>query len=79
MGPAGAPAGGASPTRVLLFTGKGGVGKTTASAATAVRCAEAGLRTLALSECAELHPEPWRGGRGFACRGRGLGGGRNIK
>ena len=49
MGPAGAPAGGASPTRVLLFTGKGGVGKTTASAATAVRCAEAGLRTLALS------------------------------
>jgi len=49
MGPAGAPAGGASPTRVLLFTGKGGVGKTTASAATALRCAEAGLRTLALS------------------------------
>jgi arsenite/tail-anchored protein-transporting ATPase len=49
MQPAGAPAGGASPTRVLLFTGKGGVGKTTAAAATAVRCAEAGLRTLALS------------------------------
>jgi len=49
MGPAGVPAGGASPTRVLLFTGKGGVGKTTASAATALRCAEAGLRTLALS------------------------------
>ena len=49
MGPAGAPAGGASPTRVLLFTGKGGVGKTTAAAATALRCAEAGLRTLALS------------------------------
>jgi arsenite-transporting ATPase len=49
MRPAGAPAGGASPTRVLLFTGKGGVGKTTAAAATAVRCAEAGLRTLGLS------------------------------
>ena len=49
MRPAGAPAGGGSPTRVLLFTGKGGVGKTTAAAATAVRCAEAGLRTLALS------------------------------
>jgi arsenite-transporting ATPase len=49
MRPAGAPAGAESPTRVLLFTGKGGVGKTTAAAATAVRCAEAGLRTLALS------------------------------
>src|SRR5678815_4979425 len=35
--------------RVLLFTGKGGVGKTTASAATALRCADLGLRTLALS------------------------------
>jgi arsenite-transporting ATPase len=33
----------------LLFTGKGGVGKTTAAAATALRCAHAGLRTLALS------------------------------
>jgi arsenite-transporting ATPase len=49
MAPAGAPAGGDSPTRILLFTGKGGVGKTTASAATALRCADAGLRTLALS------------------------------
>ncbi|HZM39769.1 MAG TPA: ArsA family ATPase [Acidimicrobiales bacterium] len=49
MPPAGVPPGGASPTRVLLFTGKGGVGKTTAAAATALRCAEAGLRTLALS------------------------------
>lgn len=46
---AGASAGGGSPTRILLFTGKGGVGKTTASAATALRCADAGLRTLALS------------------------------
>jgi arsenite/tail-anchored protein-transporting ATPase len=35
--------------RVLLFTGKGGVGKTTTAAATALRCAECGLRTLALS------------------------------
>jgi arsenite-transporting ATPase len=49
MGSAGATAGGSSPTRILLFTGKGGVGKTTASAATALRCADAGLRTLALS------------------------------
>jgi arsenite/tail-anchored protein-transporting ATPase len=49
MGPAGAAANGGSPTRVLLFTGKGGVGKTTAAAATALRCADAGLRTLVLS------------------------------
>jgi arsenite-transporting ATPase len=36
-------------TRILLFTGKGGVGKTTAAAATALRCADAGLRTVVLS------------------------------
>ncbi|HEY2814212.1 MAG TPA: ArsA family ATPase [Acidimicrobiales bacterium] len=36
-------------TRVLLFTGKGGVGKTTTAAATALRCADAGLRTLVMS------------------------------
>ncbi|MGK2949821.1 MAG: ArsA family ATPase [Acidimicrobiales bacterium] len=36
-------------TRVLLFTGKGGVGKTTTAAATAVACADAGLRTVVLS------------------------------
>lgn len=35
--------------RVLLFTGKGGVGKTTVAAATAVRCAQQGARTLAIS------------------------------
>jgi len=35
--------------RVLLFTGKGGVGKTTTAAATALRCGESGLRTLVLS------------------------------
>jgi arsenite-transporting ATPase len=35
--------------RVLLFTGKGGVGKTTAAAATAVACAERGHRTLVVS------------------------------
>jgi arsenite-transporting ATPase len=33
----------------LLFTGKGGVGKTTVAAATALRCADSGLRTLVLS------------------------------
>ena len=36
-------------TRILLFTGKGGVGKTTCAAATALRAAERGLRTLVLS------------------------------
>jgi arsenite-transporting ATPase len=35
--------------RVLLFTGKGGVGKTTVAAATAVRAARAGKRTLVMS------------------------------
>jgi arsenite/tail-anchored protein-transporting ATPase len=35
--------------RILLFTGKGGVGKTTVAAATAVRAAEAGLRTIVVS------------------------------
>src|SRR5438309_3234031 len=35
--------------RVLLFTGKGGVGKTTVAAATAVRAAAAGSRTLIMS------------------------------
>src|SRR4051812_9264286 len=36
-------------TRVLLLTGKGGVGKTTTAAATALRCADDGLRTIVLS------------------------------
>lgn len=35
--------------RVLLFTGKGGVGKTTIAAATALRAAESGTRTLVCS------------------------------
>src|ERR1700716_4131390 len=35
--------------RILLFTGKGGVGKSTVAAATALRTAEAGLRTLVCS------------------------------
>jgi arsenite/tail-anchored protein-transporting ATPase len=35
--------------RILLFTGKGGVGKTTVAAATAVRAAAAGNRTLVMS------------------------------
>jgi arsenite-transporting ATPase len=36
-------------TRILLLTGKGGVGKTTVAAATALRCAASGQRTLVLS------------------------------
>ena len=54
--------------RTLLFTGKGGVGKTTVAAATALRCADAGLRTLVISTDTahslgdafdhELGPEP---------------------
>ncbi len=35
--------------RVILYTGKGGVGKTSVAAATAVRCAELGQRTLVIS------------------------------
>ncbi|MER3502018.1 MAG: arsenic-transporting ATPase [Candidatus Fervidibacterota bacterium] len=35
--------------RVLLYTGKGGVGKTSVSAATALFCAELGYRTLVMS------------------------------
>jgi arsenite-transporting ATPase len=36
-------------TRVLLYTGKGGVGKTTSAAGTATLAALRGLRTLVLS------------------------------
>jgi arsenite-transporting ATPase len=35
--------------RVILFTGKGGVGKTSVAAATAVRCAQMGYRTVVMS------------------------------
>ena len=35
--------------RILLYTGKGGVGKTSASAATSLRCAELGDRTVIVS------------------------------
>ncbi len=35
--------------RTLLFTGKGGVGKTTVAAATAARCADDGLKTMVIS------------------------------
>ena len=39
----------APPTRFVLFTGKGGVGKTTVAAANAVALADAGLRVLLVS------------------------------
>ena len=39
----------AAMARVVLVTGKGGVGKTTTAAATAVRAARSGLRTLVMS------------------------------
>ncbi len=54
--------------RIILFTGKGGVGKTTVAAATALRCAEMGKKTLVISTDPahslgdaldkELSPEP---------------------
>ncbi|MCP4438343.1 MAG: ArsA family ATPase [Aureispira sp.] len=54
--------------RIILFTGKGGVGKTTTAAATALKCAKQGLKTLVVSTDpahslsdalnVELKPEP---------------------
>lgn len=54
--------------RIILFTGKGGVGKTTTAAATALQCARKGLKTLVVSTDpahslsdalhVELKPEP---------------------
>ena len=55
-------------TRILLYTGKGGVGKTSVAAATAIACADRGYRTMVLSTDiahslgdafgVELGPEP---------------------
>ena len=36
-------------TRILVYTGKGGVGKTSVAAATALACADRGLRTIVVS------------------------------
>ncbi len=38
-----------SPTRILFFTGKGGVGKTSIACATAIALADAGKRVLLVS------------------------------
>jgi arsenite-transporting ATPase len=35
--------------RIIIFSGKGGVGKTTVAAATALRCAKKGLKTIVIS------------------------------
>ena len=35
--------------RILVYTGKGGVGKTSVAAATAIACADRGYRTIVLS------------------------------
>ena len=35
--------------RIIIYTGKGGVGKTSVAAATALRCADLGHRTCVLS------------------------------
>ncbi len=61
-------AGTTGPPRTILYTGKGGVGKTSVAAATARRCAAQGLRTVVLSTDpahslsdsleAELGPDP---------------------
>ena len=60
------------PPRTILYTGKGGVGKTSVAAATARQCARAGLRTVVISTDpahslsdsleAELGPEPTEAG-----------------
>lgn len=49
MGPGGAVLMATEPARVLLFTGKGGVGKTTTAAATALQLASQGLRVVLTS------------------------------
>jgi arsenite/tail-anchored protein-transporting ATPase len=40
---------GSKKPRIIIFSGKGGVGKTTAAAATALRCAQQGLKTIVIS------------------------------
>ncbi len=63
------------PPRTILYTGKGGVGKTSVAAATAGRCADSGMKTLVLSTDpahsladslgVELGPDPIEVGSGL--------------
>lgn len=63
--------------RIILFTGKGGVGKTTTAAATAIKAAEEGKKTLIISTDPahslsdalnlQLHPEPTEIGENLWC------------
>lgn len=63
------------PPRTILYTGKGGVGKTSVAAATAGRCADSGMKTLVLSTDpahsladslgVELGPDPVEVGSGL--------------
>ncbi|MEP6807602.1 MAG: TRC40/GET3/ArsA family transport-energizing ATPase [Chloroflexota bacterium] len=47
--PPNSPAQAVRPPRILLYTGKGGVGKTSVAAATALACAARGYRTIVMS------------------------------
>lgn len=63
--------------RIILFTGKGGVGKTTTAAATAIQCAKQGKKTLVISTDPahslsdamdmDLAPEPMEVGENLWC------------
>jgi arsenite-transporting ATPase len=63
--------------RIILFTGKGGVGKTTTAAATAIQCAKQGKKTLIISTDPahslsdsldmDLTPEPTEVGENLWC------------
>lgn len=63
--------------RIILFTGKGGVGKTTTAAATAIQCAKQGKKTLVISTDPahslsdamdmDLAPEPIEVGENLWC------------
>ncbi len=60
--------------RTILYTGKGGVGKTSVAASTARACAASGLRTLVISTdpAHSLSDSLQVGYRGGAERNRGM-------
>lgn len=59
-----------NPTRILFFTGKGGVGKTSSACATAIGLVDAGERVLLVSTdpASNLELEPWSVGT-LCCAG----------